>query len=378
MPNNQLYRVNPDRNIPWNDMPDLPIQEELYRNLEVFELLGEAKEALALLNGRSVAIPDQGVLINAITLQEAKDSSAIENIFTTEDELYKAFSEDKANQQLSGTAKEVLKYREALWKGFGYLKENERFDENYFIQIFNEIKETTEGFRSPVSRVYIRRGGSGSGEGNTIYTPPRGVGVIEEKMSNLIKFLNNEKLTPKDPILKMAIAHYQFEVIHPFSDGNGRTGRIMMINYLCNAGLLDYPILFLSRYIMEHKSEYYDLLAGVSQRGNWQDWIVFMLKAIFTTSKLTFNKISDILSVKEDMFDLIKKDTSIRRVEDLIQAIFTQPFTKVNHLTDQGIYAENTARDYLNKLAEMRLLEKRQINGKHYYLNTELKRILAY
>jgi Fic family protein len=378
MSDKALYPINPDRTTPWNALPELPIDSGSYENLEVYKQLGKAKEALALLNGRSIAIPNQGVLINALTLQEAKDSSAIENIFTTEDELYKAFSEDKANQPLRGTAKEVLRYREALWEGFHYLKEKDVFDQDYFIGVFNQIKETTEGFRSPVSRTYIRQGGSGPNAGKPIYTPPRGVGIIEQKMKNLNAFLNGTINEPDEALLKLAIAHYQFEVIHPFNDGNGRTGRIMMIHYLCKEGLLDYPILFLSRYIMEHKDEYYDLLAGVSQRGDWQSWILYILRAIENTSRLTFNKVTDILTAKDDIIEMIKKETTIRKSEDLVQALFTQPFTKVNHLTDAGIYAENTARDYLAKLVELRLLEKKEISGKHYYLNTELKRILAY
>ena len=373
-----LYPVNPDRTIPWNSLPELPINRELSEQLDIYKQLGKAKEALALLNGRSIAIPNQGILINAITLQEAKDSSAIENIFTTEDELYKAYSEEKANQPLTGTAKEVLRYREALWQGYHYLKNQRSFDDDYFIKVFNEIKETTERYRSPVSRIYIRRGGSDQNAGKPVYTPPRGVGVIETKMNNLIKFLNGEINEPEEPLLKLAIAHYQFEVIHPFNDGNGRTGRIMMINYLCKEGLLDYPILFLSRYIMDHKQEYYDYLAGVSQRGDWKSWILYILKAIEYTSRLTFQKIQDILTAKEDMLEIIQKETTFRKQEELVQALFTQPFTKVNHLTDAGIYAENTARDYLSKLTELRIVEKREISGKHYYLNTELKRILSY
>lgn len=373
-----MYPVNPDRTVPWNSLPELPIHPELSEQLDIYKQLGRAKEALALLNGRSIAIPNQGILINAITLQEAKDSSAIENIFTTEDELYKAYSEDKANQPLTGTAKEVLRYREALWQGYHYLKKRQSFDDEYFIKVCNEIKETTEGYRSPVSRIYIRTAGSSPNTGKPVYTPPRGKGVIEAKMQNLIGFLNGVIDEPDEPLIKLAIAHYQFEVIHPFNDGNGRTGRIMMINYLCKEGLLDYPILFLSRYIMDHKQEYYDYLAGVSQRGDWKNWILYILKAIENTSRLTFDKIQDILTAKEDMLEIILKETSIRKPEDLVQALFTQPFTKVNHLTDVGIYAENTARDYLGKLVELRLVEKKEISGKHYYLNTELKRILAY
>ena len=166
------YQINPDRTVLWNTLSELPINKQIYETLEVYKQLGKAKEALALLNGRSIAIPNQGILINAITLQEAKDSSAIENIFTTEDELYKAYSDDKTNQPLTSTANEILRYREALWKGYHFIKENKVFNQEYFVRVFNEIKETTEEFRSPLSRIYIRQGGSGPNTGKPIYTPP--------------------------------------------------------------------------------------------------------------------------------------------------------------------------------------------------------------
>jgi len=176
----------------------------------------------------------------------------------------------------------------------------------------------------------------------------------------------------------MAIAHFQFEAIHPFRDGNGRTGRIFNINYLTNKGLLDVPILFLSRYILNYKNDYYAGLNGVSQRGDWKNWLLFMLRAIENTSNQTFNKINDIVTAKDSIIEYIKKEEpKLRNPEDLVGAIFTQPLTKVKHLTDQKIYAENTARDYLNKLCDLQVLEKKEMRGHHYYLNLELYRILA-
>ena len=176
----------------------------------------------------------------------------------------------------------------------------------------------------------------------------------------------------------MAIAHFQFEAIHPFRDGNGRAGRIFNINYLTNKGLLDVPILFLSRYILDHKNDYYSGLMGVSQRGDWKNWLLFMLRAIENTSSQTFNKINDIVSAKDSILEHIKKeDPKLRNPEDLIGVLFTQPLTKVKHLTDNKIYAENTARDYLNKLCDLQVLEKKEMGGHHYYLNLELYRILS-
>jgi Fic family protein len=371
-----LYLVNPDRNIPWNDLPILPIRKELYQTIEILEKLGDAKAALARLHGRSVVIPNQGLLINTISLQEAKISSAIENIFTTDDELYKAFSDQ--NTETNGASKEVLRYREALWSGYNYLKNRARFDQEYFTRIFQEIKQTKEGIRPDFLNTTIKQSGTGPNAGQVVYTPPKGYAIIQDKLDNLINFLNDDENFKMDHILKMAIAHFQFEAIHPFRDGNGRTGRIFNIHYLTKKGLLDVPILFLSRYILDHKDDYYSGLMEISQRGNWKNWLLFMLRAIESTSNITFQKINDIVSAKDSILEYIKKENRrFRKTEDLIKYLFNQPFTKVKHLVDAGIYAENTARDYLNKLCDMQILEKKEIEGHHYYLNLELYHILS-
>jgi len=370
------YSVNPDRNIPWNDLPVLPINKELFQTIPILENLGDAKAALARLHGRSSVIPNQGLLINTISLQEAKISSAIENIFTTDDELYKAYSDQ--NKEISGPSKEVLRYREALWSGNNYLKETGRFDLNYFIRIYQEIKQTKDGFRPDFLNTTIKQGGTGPNAGKIIYTPPRGQELIKNKLENLIEFLNDDIQYKVDHLLKLAIAHYQFEAIHPFRDGNGRTGRVFNIHYLTQKGLLDLPILFLSRYILDHKDDYYAALAGVSQRGNWENWLLFILMAIEQTSFNTFHKINDIVSVKDSISDFIRKDSrKFKDPENLTEFLFSQPFTRVKHLVDAGIYAENTARDYLNRLCELQILEKKEIEGHHYYLNLELYRILS-
>lgn len=371
-----LYQINPDRNVPWNNLPLLPIRKELYQTIEILEKLGDAKAALARLQGRSIVIPNQGLLINTISLQEAKFSSAIENIFTTDDELYKAYS-DQTNE-INGPSKEVLRYKEALWSGYNYLRNQDYFDIEYFIKVFQEIKQTKDEIRPDFLNTTIKQSGTGSTAGQVIYTPPKGQAIIKEKLDNLITFLNDDENFKMDYLFKVAIAHYQFEAIHPFRDGNGRTGRVFNINYLTKKGLLDVPILFLSRYILDHKEDYYSGLSGVSQRGNWKDWLLFMFKAIEYTSLITFQKINEIVSAKDSILEFIKKDMrKVRSPEDLVNALFTQPFTKVKHLVDSGIYSENTARDYLNRLCEIHVLEKKEIEGHHYYLNLELYRILS-
>jgi len=371
-----FYPINPDRNIPWNDIPSLPIEKELYQTVEILEKLVDAKAALAQLHGRSAIIPNQGLLINTISLQEAKTSSAIENIFTTDDELYKAFSDQ--NTETNGASKEVLRYREALWSGHNYLKKTGQFDIGYFIHVFQVIKQTKDGIRPDFSNTTIKQGGTGPNAGQVVYTPPRGATVITEKLVNLVNFLNDDEQYRIDHLVKMAIAHYQFEAIHPFRDGNGRTGRVFNIHYLTNKGLIDVPILFLSRYILDHKEDYYSGLMGVSQRGNWKDWLLFMMRAVENTSNITFHKINEIVATKDSILEFVKKDRrKFRNPENFIDFLFSQPFTKVKHLVDSGIYAENTARDYLNKLCEMQVLEKKEIEGHHYYLNLELYRILS-
>lgn len=370
------YSINPDRTIPWNDLPLLPIRKELYQTIEILEKLGDAKAALAKLHGRSAIIPNQGLLVNTISLQEAKLSSEIEHIFTTDDELYKAYSDQTS--ETTGASKEVLRYREALWSGYNYLRETTEFGKDYFIRLFQEIKQTTDTIRPDFSNTTIKQAGTGPNAGQVIYTPPRGKQIIETKLDNLIEFVNNDEQFKVDHLIKMAIAHYQFEAIHPFRDGNGRTGRVFNIHYLTNKGLLDVPILFLSRYILDHKDDYYAGLQGVSQRGDWNSWLLFMLRAVETTSNLTFHKINDIVSTKEAILDTVKNDSrKFRNPEELVSILFTQPFTKVKHLVEKGLYAENTSRDYLNRLCELQVMEKKELDGHHYYLNMELHRILS-
>ena len=371
-----LYPINPNRNVPWNDIPPLPIREELYQTIEIFQKLGDAKAALGRLQGRSVVIPNQGLLVNTITLQEAKISSEIENIFTTDDELYKAYSD--RNTESGGASKEVLRYREALWSGYIYLQDSKKFNKNYFVQVFQEIKQTSDTIRPAFVQLTIKQGGTGPNAGKVIYTPPRDETIIHNRLENLINFVNDDVQFKIDHLLKMAISHFQFEAIHPFRDGNGRTGRIFNINYLTNKGLLDLPILFLSRYILDNKDDYYAGLMGVSQRVDWNSWLLFMLIAVESTSIQTFNKINDIVAAKDSILEHIKKeDKKLRNPEDLVAFLFTQPFTKVKHLVDAKLYAENTAREYLNKLCELHVLEKKEIAGHHYYLNLELYRILS-
>ncbi len=267
-----------DRTIPFNDLPRLPPIETVIDN-DILKKWGLASRALAELNRNILRIPNPNMLVNTISLQEAQSSTAIENIFTTEDELYKAVSDTVKEETANPATKEVLRYREALWGGYKTLVEKKVFNKSTIIKVFQKIKNTKQGIRPPQSQVVIKRGQSKIKPGEIIYTPPRGTGIVEKKIDNLLDFLNNDKYEI-DPLLKMTIAHYQFEAIHPFTDGNGRTGRIINLLYLVNQNLLSHPVLYLSKYIINHKEDYYHLLSGVTQRQAWKPWILFMLSAV--------------------------------------------------------------------------------------------------
>jgi Fic family protein len=373
----RLYGINPDRSVAWNQLPPLPIREELYRDMEIMDALLDAKTAVSKLQGRAIAIPDPSVLVNSVILQEAKSSTEIENIFTTEDELYKAFGEEYETEM--GNVKEVLHYREAIWQGFDYLKKKGKFDLPYLLKIYRTVKKANDGFRPQQSKVYIKQGGTGPNAGKVIYTPPEGNELIESLLKNLMLFLNDDKNFKIDPLLKMAIAHYQFEVIHPFRDGNGRVGRILNIHVLTQKGILDLPVLFLSKYILETKGRYYDLLAGVSQRGDWKAWIKYILKAIEITANRAYQTISEIVELRKSISDLLVNSKEFLRPEGLADMIFTQPYCKVKHFTSGKMYAENTARKYLDRLCEKpySILQKKRISGNDYYVNIDFVRILG-
>lgn len=374
-----LYPINPDRTVAWNQIPLLPIHTALFRDLDVMESLIEAKASIGKLQGRSIAIPDPAVLINSIILQEAKSSNEIENIFTTEDELYKAFGEEKDDEKEKGTVKEVLHYREAIWQGFEYLKTNGKFDIEYLLKIYRTVKRANDGIRPAQSKVYIKQGGSGPNAGKVVYTPPVGDEIIEKLLENLVLFINDDITYKVDPLLKMAICHYQFEAIHPFRDGNGRVGRILNIHILTDKELLDLPVLYLSKYILETKDLYYSHLAGVSQRGDWKSWLLYMLKGIEITANSAYQKINEILELKKNISDILVNSKEFLHPEGLADMIFIQPYSKVKHFTANKVYAENTARKYLERLCQKpySMLQKKRISGNDYYVNIDFVRLLG-
>jgi Fic family protein len=370
---NASAKINFDRNTPFNDLPDLPPSEEII-DKDILIKWGLASRALAELNKNILRIPNPTMLVNTISLQEAQSSTAIENIFTTEDELYKAVSESVKEETANLATKEVLKYREALWRGYNSLKAEQKFDSSIAIEVFQQIKNTKQGIRPPQSQVVIKRGQSEFKPGEIIYTPPRGAGIIEQKINNLFEFLNTN--TNFDPLLKMVIAHYQFEAIHPFTDGNGRTGRILNLLYLVDQKLLSHPVLYLSKYIITHKDDYYYCLSGVTQRQAWKPWLLYMLRAVENTAQTTNQKIDEILGQMDATYQYAQEKLKWYTLE-LNQALFSQPYIKqkmVGAIT--GATSRTTLTKYMQQLVALGILSAKEDGREVFYVNNDLIRIL--
>lgn len=317
------------------------------------------------------------MLVNTIALQEARTSTEIENIFTTEDELYKAVSDSIREEKADTATKEVIRYREALWAGYRVMKETKTLDLQLVLSIFRQIKNTTSGIRPPQANVVIKRGQSELRSGEVIYTPPRGLNIVEGLMDNLISYLQYNERYPADPLIKMCVAHYQFEAIHPFQDGNGRTGRILNLLYLVYTGLLNQPVLYLSKYIIINKADYYYNIGGVTQLGLWKKWILFMLDAVENTSVLTSNLINDILDQMDATLSYGKSKISWYSKE-VNEALFSQPYIRPKTI---GIVLGKTSRttqtNLMDELVEAKILTRKKDGSEVYYLNDDLIRILG-
>ncbi len=320
-----------DRNKPYNNLPLLSPPDEKVITIEVLQALNNSNKALAELKGLAGKLPNQSMLVNTITLREAKASTEIENIFTTDDELYKSLM--IGEYYLQGNAKEVLFYRQALWTGFTEIKNSGTFNTDLIVKIYQEIKQVSDGIRPPQTETVIKKSGSGLLGGSVTYTPPRGINIIEEKLGNLFDYLNDDIKYNYDPLIKLAVSHYQFEAIHPFRDGNGRTGRILSILLMIQKKLLELPILYLSAYIIREKDDYYELLNSVTSRRSWTHWIIYMLKAIEETAIYTISKIEEIDRLFNNTLGLIgKKFPHIRK--ETIEKIFEQPYISPKKLVD--------------------------------------------
>lgn len=353
-----------NRDAPYNALPDLPPAG--IETAAVLKKAISASRALAELKGMAERMPNQAMLINSLVLQEARASSEIENILTTNDEIYKAASDD--GQLASPEAKEVLRYRQALNLGFRQIKDRP-LATGMFVEIARRIKETEFDIRStPGVRII-------NGKGETIYTPPEGEGVIRDKLRSLENFMHADD--GLDVLVKMALMHYQFEAIHPFSDGNGRTGRILNILYLVDQQLLNLPVLYLSRYIIDHKDEYYDGLRRVTEDGAWHEWVLFMLDAVEQTSIGTHRQIIAILALLETVRERVQREAPGIYSKDLIEQIFREPYCKIQFLEQAGLGARQTCAKYLRELEKMGVLTSQKIGREVYFVNRSLFDLLS-
>ena len=333
----------------------------------ILKLLASSSRKLAELKGIAASMPNQGILINTLGLQEAKDSSEIENIVTTHDELFKddVLPEAFANP----AAKEVLRYRQALRVGFDLVRNTGLLTSNHIVQIQGELERNNAGFRKLPGTALK------DGAGRTVYTPPQDPAEIVALMSNLERFINDAGLFDADPLIKMALIHHQFESIHPFYDGNGRTGRIVNVLFLVKEGLLDIPVLYLSQHIVRNKRAYYGLLQRVRVDDVWEDWVLYMLEAVEVTAGRTLRTVQAIKAALMDYKHRIRDQHKFYS-QDLINNLFSHPYTKIEFLQRDLQVSRMTATRYLDALAETGFLVKQKIGRGNFYVNLALNQIL--
>ncbi len=350
------------------ELPKLPLDIDL-ETKRVLKALPAAHAALAELKGIATTIPNQNILINTLGLQEAKDSSAIENIITTHDDLYKSELNLKAFKSLQ--AKEVQNYIAALKKGFELTTYTGLLTNNSILQIQEILEDNKAGFRRLPGTAL-----KNAATGETVYTPPQDYEEILRLMSNLEEYINDSEMQDCDPLIKMAIIHFQFESIHPFYDGNGRTGRIINILYLILQNLQSLPILYLSNYIIKHKADYYRLLQSVRDENLWEEWVLFMVKGVEQTAKET---IELIIKIKELMLDYKHRLRANYKFysQDLLNNLFKHPYTKIEFVVNDLGVSRLTAANYLNKLAADKMLKKNKLGTGNYYINEELFTLLT-
>jgi Fic family protein len=350
------------------ELKELPLSIDV-ETKTVLKSLPSAHAALAELKGIVSTIPNQNILINTLGLQEAKDSSAIENIITTYDDLYK--SELNLDSLNSLNAKEVQNYISALKRGFELCSKNGLLTNRIILEIQAVLEDNNAGFRK-LPGTELKNAVTGA----TIYTPPQDLTVINQLMANLEKFINDPTVCDYDPIVKMAIIHFQFESIHPFYDGNGRTGRIINILYLIMEKLQDLPILYLSNYIIRNKSDYYRLLQEVREKNNWEEWLLYMIKAVEETSRETIELIVQIRELMQDYKNKLRNNYKFYS-QDLLNNLFKHPYTKIEFISNDLKVSRITAANYLNKLADDGMLKKERIGTANYYINGSLFDLLT-
>jgi Fic family protein len=335
---------------------------------DILKRLASASRALAELKGVAASIPNQGISIHTLGLQEAKDSSAIENIITTHDELFRAAAfPDSAS---SSAAKEVANYRQALRVGFEAVIDSKLLTLNHILQIQAQLEGSSAGFRKLPGTALK------ASDGRTVYTPPQDPATIVNLMTDLERFINDDSLLPVDPLIKMALIHHQFESIHPFYDCNGRTGRIINVIYLVKQRLLDIPVLYLSRHIVRTKSDYYRLLQAVRERDAWEEWVLYMLTAVEQTATASIETIRSIKTVFLDYKHRIRAQYKFYS-QDLVNNLFSHPYTKIEFIQRDLKVSRLTATRYLDLLTEGGFVHKQKVGRSNFYINRPLYGILA-
>lgn len=352
--------MNWNAETPYNDLPILPPDLERIETRSVLKACISARAAIAELKTAGELIPDQGLLINILPMLEAKDSSRIENIVTTSDQLFQYA--DRADGADPAT-KEALRYRTALYDGYTHL-EDYPLCTNTAVAICTKLRAVQTDIRKTPGTVLRDQ------NNNVVYTPPVGEDSIRELLANWERFIHGDD--DLDPLVKMAIAHYQFECIHPFPDGNGRTGRILNILYLIQSELLSLPILYLSRFILERRDDYYTLLRRVTEEGDWESWILFMLEAVESTSRWTTDKISIVRALMAETTEYVREKLPKNYTHELVQALFAQPYCRIDNLVERGVAKRQTASTYLKQLVEIGVLEEMSVGREKLYINTRL------
>ena len=349
-------------------LPELPPLIEKVETIEILRSVNKAALAIAELKGIAQTIPNQEMLVNAVVLQEAKDSSEIENIITSTDELYEAITSNKS--QLKPEIKEVVNYRRSIFIGYELIKKQGFLRVNDIIKIQQDLIDNNAGIRSTPGTVL-----KNDRTGEVVYTPPQNKTDIEDLLTNFIDHYN-ERETKLSPLINLAILHYQFESIHPFYDGNGRTGRILNILYLILNNLLEIPILYLSSYIIKNKGEYYKLLNAVNKNQEWENWIVYILKAVEVTSKQTIAQIRSIRKLLNLTIEEVKNNAPKIYSKELVENIFEQPYTKIEYITKKLGVERKAASRYLKKLKEIGILESKKVGKEIIYINKDLITLL--
>lgn len=356
-----------DPSKPSNGLPPLPPAADV-ESRPVLKACIEARAALAELKIAGDLIPNQAVLINTIPLLEAQASSEIENIVTTMDRLFR-FADRGAEAQADPATKEALRYRTALYDGFKQLAKRP-ITTATTVQICRTIRGIEVDVRSTPGTALAN-----DKTGEVIYTPPEGQSRLRDLLANWERYLHEHK--ELDPLIRMTVAHYQFEAIHPFTDGNGRTGRVLNLLYLVEQGLLKLPILYLSGYIIRHKVDYYSLRLKVTTDQAWESWILFMLRAVHETARWTTTKIAAIRDLLDKIAEAIRKRAPKMYSRELTELIFTQPYCRISNIVEAGIAQRQSASVYLKRLVEIGLLEERTIGREKLFINSRFVRLLT-